>query len=52
MRNLENQIGHLASALNNGSLDQLLSDTQVPQMEDGKECKAVELKRKKLEANA
>ena len=44
MRNLETQIGQLASALNNRPPGRLPSDTQVPRMEGGKECKAIELR--------
>ena len=44
MRNLETQIGQLTNALNNRPPGRLPSDTQVPRMEEGKECKAIELR--------
>lgn len=44
MENLENQIGQLASALNNRPPSKLPSDTQVIRIQDGKESKAVELR--------
>ena len=44
MRNLETQIGQLANALNNRPPGRLPSDTQVPKIEEKKECKAIELR--------
>lgn len=44
MKNLENQIGQLASNLNNKPPGKLLGDNQVPRMDDGKECKVVKLR--------
>ena len=44
MRNLETQIGQLANALNNRPPGRLPSDTQVPKVEERKECKAIELR--------
>lgn len=44
MRNIEIQIGQLASALNWKPLGRLPSDRQVPLMEDAKESTAVELR--------
>lgn len=43
IRNLENQLGELASALNNHPPGRLLSNTKKPRMEEIKECKVVEL---------
>lgn len=47
LRNLKNQIGQLASALNNHPPGRLPSDTQVPRMGEGKECKAIKLRNRK-----
>lgn len=44
IKNLEIQLGQLASALNNGPAGRLQSDTQVLRMEEDKECDAVELR--------
>lgn len=44
IRNLENQLRQLASALNNRPPERLLSDTQTPRMEENKECKTIELR--------
>lgn len=41
--NLENQIGQLASVLSNRPSGILSNDTQVVTMEEGKECKAINL---------
>lgn len=47
MKNLDNQIEQLAKALNNKSLGKLPSDTQVPRLENGKDCNVVELRSRK-----
>ena len=44
MRNLETQIDQLANVLNNKPPGRLPSDTQVPKVVEGKECKAIELR--------
>lgn len=43
MKNLESQIGQLASAQNIKSGGKLPSNTRVPRLENGKECKTIEL---------
>lgn len=47
LRNLQNQIGQLASVLNNRPSGRLPCNSQVPKQEDAKECKVVELRRGK-----
>ena len=44
MRNLKTQIGQLANALKNRPPGRLPSDTQVPKVEERKECNAIELR--------
>ena len=44
MRNLETQIGQPANALKNRPPGRLPSDTQVPKIAEGEECKAIELR--------
>lgn len=44
IRNLEHQFGMLANTLNNHQPRRFSSDTQVIRMEEGKECKVVELR--------
>lgn len=43
MGNLENQLGQMASALNNRSSCRLSNDTQVVTMEKRNECKTIDL---------
>lgn len=51
IRNQENQLVQLACALDNRPLGRLPSDTQVLRMEEGKECKAIELGSRKELSN-
>lgn len=48
MKNFENQIDQLASALNKRPPSTLPNNTQVSRMEDEKQCKLIELRSGKV----
>ena len=48
LRNLENQVGQLAIALNNRPLSSLPSDTEVPRTHGKEQVKVIELRSGKI----